>query len=166
MDALGLDPWLLVWQGLSFLILLWLLRRYAYKPVLKMLDDRAERVRTSMEQAEQIRRELNEAQASAQQVIQDARREGEAMRAQIQQSNQRLIAAAQAEAREQRDKIIRDAREQIQAETERAKLELRQEVGRLAISAASRIIGQELKSDPRLHDQLIADALSGVDRNN
>src|SRR3954453_13110397 len=123
MEALGLDPWLLVWQGLSFLILLWLLRRYAYKPVLKMLDDRAERVRTSMEQAEQIRRELNEAQASAQQVIQDARREGEAMRAQIQQSNQRLIAAAQAEAREQRDKIIRDAREQIPAETERAKLD-------------------------------------------
>lgn len=164
MSGLGIDPILLIWQGAVFLILLSLLRRFAYKPVLNMLDQRAERIRESMAQAEQIKRELNEAQQTAQAVINDARREAEQMRAQNLQQAQRMITAAQVEAREQREKMLNEARTQIQAETERAKTELRQEVGRLTIMAATRVIGQELSTNPNLQQKLIDDALRQADR--
>ncbi|HET7080214.1 MAG TPA: F0F1 ATP synthase subunit B [Chloroflexia bacterium] len=164
MNGLGIDPLLLLWQGLTFLVLLYLLRRFAYQPVLKMLDERANRIREGMAQAEQIRKELNEAQQSAQNIIGEARKEAEQLRSQTQQQGQRMIAAAQAEAREQREKMINDARSQIQAETEHAKLELRQEVGRLAIMAATRVVGQELSTNPKLHQQLIDEALQQAER--
>jgi F-type H+-transporting ATPase subunit b len=164
MSGLGIDPLILLWQGLTFLVLIWLLYRFAYRPVLGMLDTRADRIRTSMEQAEQIKRELNAARQSAEGILVEARREAEQLRGQTQQQGQRMIAAAQAEAREQREKMINEARTQIQAETERAKLELRQEVGRLAILAATRVIGQELNTNPTLQQQLIDDALSQAER--
>ncbi|MGI8587913.1 MAG: F0F1 ATP synthase subunit B [Chloroflexia bacterium] len=163
MSGLGIDPLILLWQGATFLILLLLLRRFAYAPVLKMLDTRAERIRESMTQAEQIKRELSEAQKTAQNVIVEARKEAEQMRAQTQQQGQRMIAAAQSEAREQREKMLAEARSQIQAETEKAKVELRQEVGRLTIMAATRVIGQELTTNPGLQQQLIDDALKQAD---
>ncbi|HMA34896.1 MAG TPA: F0F1 ATP synthase subunit B [Chloroflexia bacterium] len=159
MEKLGIDPILLIWQGATFLILLLLLRRFAYAPVLRLLDDRAERIRQSMAQAEQIKAELNQAQQTAQTIIADARKEAEHLRIQTQQQGQRMIASAQAEGREQREKLLVEARAQIQAETERAKLELRQEVGRLTILAATRVIGQELTTNPGLQQQLIEDAL-------
>jgi F-type H+-transporting ATPase subunit b len=164
MNGLGIDPLLLLWQGLTFLVLLYLLRRFAYQPVLKMLDERANRIREGMAQAEQIRRELNEAQQSAQNIIGEARKEAEQLRTQNQQQGQRMIAAAQAEAREQREKMINEARTQIQAETERAKTELRHEVGRLAIMAATRVVGQELTTNPKMHQQLIDEALQQAER--
>lgn len=164
MNGLGIDPLLLLWQGLTFLVLVYLLRRFAYQPVLKMLDERANRIREGMAQAEQIRRELNEAQQSAQNIIGEARKQAEQLRTQNQQQGQRMIAAAQAEAREQREKMITEARTQIQAETERAKTELRQEVGRLAIMAATRVVGQELTTNPTLHQQLIDEALQQAER--
>lgn len=164
MDKIGIDPLLLLWQGLAFGLLIFLLGRFAYKPVLNTLDLRATRIRESIEQAEQIKIELNQAQQTAQGMIAEARKEGEALRAQTQQQAQRMIAAAQAEGREQREKMLIEARQQIEAETERAKSELRQEVGRLTILAATRVIGQELTTNPALHQQLIDNALAQAER--
>jgi len=164
MSGLGIDPLLLLWQGLTFLLLLYLLRRFAYGPVLHMLDERAERIRESMAQAEQIKREINEAKQSAQAIINDARRAAEQLRTQTQQQGNRMIAAAQSEARQQREKMLTDARSQIEAETEKAKLELRKEVGRLTILAATHIIGQELQTTPALQQKLIEDALQQAER--
>src|SRR4051812_35712902 len=104
MEKLGIDPLLLLWQALAFGLLVFLLARFAYRPVLAMLDQRADRIRESMTQAEQIKRELNEAQQRAQGVLNEARAEAEQMRAQNREAGQRMIAAAQAEAREQREK--------------------------------------------------------------
>src|SRR6476659_4189242 len=106
MEKLGIDHWLLLWQGIAFLILLWALGRYAYQPILRTLDDRANRIRESMAQAEQIKRELAAAQQTAQQVIAEARKESEQIRAQNKQQADRIIAAAEAEAREVREKRL------------------------------------------------------------
>lgn len=164
MDKLGIDPLLLLWQALAFGLLVFLLNRFAFRPVLNTLDQRANRIRESIEQAEQIKTELALAQQNAQNILAEARKEGEALRAQNQQQGQRMVAAAQAEAREQREKMLIEARQQITAETERAKGELRQEVGRLTILAATRVIGQELTTNPALHQQLIDNALAQAER--
>src|SRR5207248_1357744 len=134
-------PGNLIWQCLSFLVLVFLLYRFAYKPVIGILDERADRIRESMEQAEQIKEDNAAAAQRAQQIITEAQTQVRDMLAQAQQMSQRTIGAAQAEAREQRERLLVDAHKQIEADTQRAKDELRQETARLAILAASKVVG-------------------------
>jgi F-type H+-transporting ATPase subunit b len=79
-------------------------------------------------------------------------------------ASQRTIAAAQEEAQRQREKMLEEARSQIVNETEKAKSDLRREVGRLTVLAATRVIGQELQTNPQLHERLVDEALTQVDR--
>ncbi len=149
-----------IWQLLAFVILIYLLQRFLYKPTLKMLDDRRNRISESMEQAEQIKRDNQEAAKRAEQIIGEAQAQVREMLAAANQQSQRTIAAAQAEAREQREKLLADAHAQIQTDTTRAKAELQREVGRLAIMAASKVVGKSLDTPDhyRLVDQALAEA--------
>lgn len=150
----------LLWQMAAFLLLVFLLQRFAYRPIVKMLDDRANRIRESMEQAEQIRLDNQNAAKRAQEILAEAQAQTREMLAQANQMSQRTIAAAQEEARQQRERMLVDARSQIEADTQRAKEELQREVGRLAIMAASRVIGMSLDTQDhyRLVDEALADA--------
>src|SRR5207253_3477789 len=141
-------------------VLIYLLRRYAYGPIIKILDERANRIRESMEQAEQIKEDNAAAAQRAQQLISEAQNQTREMLAQAQQMSQRTISASQAEAREQRDKMLADAHKQIEADTQRAKDELRREVARLAIMAASKVVSKSLDTPDhyRLVDEALADA--------
>jgi F-type H+-transporting ATPase subunit b len=164
MEALGIDGWLLLWQGLAFAVLVFLLYRFAYKPVLNMLDQRAERIKESIAQAEQIKQELAAAQRRGEEEMQRARLEAQEMLRNAQAASQRTIAAAQEEAQRQRERTLEEARSQIANETEKAKADLRREVGRLTVLAATRVIGQELQTNPQLHERLVDEALTQVDR--
>lgn len=160
-EALGILLGNLLWQCLAFLLLLWLLQRFAYKPVVRILDDRANRIRESMEQAEQIRADNAAAAQRAAQIVAEAQVQTRDMLSQAQQMSQRTIAAAQAEAREQREKLLADAHKQIDVDTQRAKDELRREVARLAIMAASKVVGKSL--DTPDHYRLVDEALASAE---
>src|SRR5918998_46759 len=155
-ESLGILWGNLLWQMAAFLLLVFLLTRFAYRPIIKMLDERANRIRESMEQAEQIRLDNQNAAKRAQEILAQAQAETREILAQANQMSQRTISAAQEEARQQRERILEDARTQIQAETQRAKEELRREVGRLAIMAASRVVGKSL--DTQDHYRLVEEA--------
>jgi F-type H+-transporting ATPase subunit b len=161
-ESLGILPGNLIWQCLAFLVLIWLLQRFAYKPVVAMLDERANRIRESMEQAEQIKADNAAAAQRAQEIIAEAQTQTREMLTQAQQMSQRTIAAAQAEARELRDKLLVDAHKQIEADTQRAKDELRRETARLALMAASKVVGKSL--DTQDHQRLIDEALADAER--
>jgi F-type H+-transporting ATPase subunit b len=161
-ESLGILWGNLLWQMAAFLLLVFLLSRFAYRPIVKMLDERANRIRESMEQAEQIRLDNQNAAKRAQEILAQAQAETREILAQANQMSQRTIAAAQEEAREQREKILHDARAQIEADTQRAKEELRREVGRLAIQAASRVVGRSL--DTPDHYRLVDEALADVEQ--
>jgi F-type H+-transporting ATPase subunit b len=152
LESVGILWGNLLWQCLAFAVLVFLLVRFAYTPVIRMLDERAEQIKAdnaaAAKRAEQI---MNEAQQQTREIL-----------AQAQQMSQRTIAAAQSEAREQRDKLLADAHRQIQADTQRAKDELRREVARLAIMAASKVVGKSL--DTQDHYRLIDEALSDVEQ--
>ena len=156
---LGLN---LLWQILAFAILVWLLSRYAYKPVVGLLDERRNRILESMEQAEQIKKDNAAAAQRAQQIIAEAQAQTREMLAQAQQMSQRTITAAQAEAREQREKLLADAHKQIEVDTQRAKDELRREVARLTVLAAGKVIGKSL--DTPDHYRLVDEALAEVEQ--
>jgi F-type H+-transporting ATPase subunit b len=164
MEALGIDPALLIWQAAAFGLLCYLLYRFAYKPVMNMLDQRTERIRESIAQAEQIKQELAAAQKRGEEEMQRARVESQELVRNAQAASQRTIAAAQEEAQRQREKMLEEARSQIVNETEKAKSDLRREVGRLTVLAATRVIGQELQTNPQLHERLVDEALTQVDR--
>jgi F-type H+-transporting ATPase subunit b len=161
-EALGVLWGNLLWQCSAFLILIFLLYRFAYKPILKVLDERANRIRESMEQAEAIKVANQEAAKKADQIIGEAQAQVRDMLTQANQISQRTIAAAQIEAREQREKLLADAHAQIQTETQRAKEELQREVARLAIMAASKVVGKSLDSQD--HYRLIDEALAEAER--
>ncbi|MFQ6015027.1 MAG: F0F1 ATP synthase subunit B [Anaerolineae bacterium] len=158
MDKLGINTGYLISQIINFLLILFILQRFLYKPVLKMLDERRERIRTSMEEAEEARRKAAEAEEEYQKRIEQARKEAEA-----------IVARAEEEAQKARDAILEEARadarrlrEQAEAEVEfhrRQVLEgMRDQVADLAILAASKVIGRSLDEDG--HRRLVKDFLA------
>jgi len=157
MDRLGIRWDALVFQLVAFLMLIWLLWRYAYRPILGLLDQRAERVRTSMEQADRIERQLAETEQRNQEILNEARREAQNIIARARELGEAQVAQAREAARHEADKQLQQSLAQLRAEEERAKMELRQQAADLIILAASRVVRQEL--DPQKHLRLIDETL-------
>lgn len=158
MEALGINLSALIVQLLAFLVLIALLWRFAYKPFLNVLDQRAQRVHTSMEQAQRIEKQLAETEVRNQEILTEARREAQQIVAQAREIGDKQIAHARDVAREEADKQLQHSLAQLRAETQQARQELRQEYADLVIKAASRVVRQEL--DPQKHLQLIDSTLS------
>lgn len=158
MEALGIQWANLIFQIIAFIIFIWLLNKYAFGPVIRTLDARAERIRESMSTAEQIERDMAETQRRNQEILDEARREAQGIVTRSREAGEELLTRAREEATLQREHELERARQQIRAETEQAKDELRREVANLAITAASRIVRQEL--DPAKHVQLIEQTLA------
>jgi F-type H+-transporting ATPase subunit b len=162
MAGLGIQWAQLLFQLLAFIILIWLLWRFAYKPVLGLLDQRADRIRQSMEQADRIERQLAETEQRNQEILAEARREAQKIIANARELGDRQIAQAREAAHTEGDKQLQQSLAQLRAEEERAKTELRQEYADLVIRAASRVLRQEL--DPQKHLQLIDATLREADQ--
>jgi F-type H+-transporting ATPase subunit b len=166
MEALGINLPGLITQVVSFVILFALLYRLLYKPVLRLLDQRSNRIKESLETAERVRQEAAQSQEEMQGQLEAARAEG-----------QQLIAQAKEVADRFREEELAKAREGIAAERARAEAnirrerdaaieELRREFAGLAITAAQRVIERSL--DESAHRELIESVLeesSQIDRN-
>jgi len=161
MGALGINVTALIVQLLAFIALVLLLRRFAYRPLLNVLDQRAERVRTSMEQADRIERQLAETEARNQEILAEARREAQQIVINAREIGDRQISQAREVARDEADKQLQQSLAQLRAETQTARAQLRQDYADLVIRAASRVVRQEL--DPQKHLQLIDSTLREAD---
>ena len=161
MGALGINVVQLIVQLLAFLILILLLRRFAYGPILRALDARSQRVAASMEQADRIERQLAETEVRNQAILDEARREAQGIVTRAREIGDQQIAQARDVARSEADKQLQLSLAQLRAEEQRAVTELRQEYADLVIRAASRVVRQEL--DPQKHIQLIDQTLREAD---
>ena len=155
---LGINIPVLIAQIVNFTFLLLVLRLFIYKPVLKMLDERRERIREGLSAAERGREAAAEANRDAAAQIDAARAEGQQIVAQAQQVAQRLQEEGRAQAAVQADALIERARTEIQLERDTAIAELRREFADLTIAAAEKVIGQSL--DRTAHQRLIDEALA------
>lgn len=155
---IGINLPVLIAQVINFTVLLIILRLVVYKPILKMLDERRERIREGLSAAERGQEQAAEANREAQAQIDTARREGQAIVAQAQQVAQRLQEEARQQAQQQQEAILARARSEIQLERDAAIAELRREFADLTIAAAEKVIGQSL--DRAAHQRLIEEALS------
>ena len=157
MDKLGINPSALIVQLLAFIALIWALRRWAYRPILNILDQRADRIRQSMEQADRIERQLAETEQRNQAILQEARAEAQQIVARAREMAEAQVAQARDVAHQEADKQLQQSLAQLRAEEQRARTELRRDYADLVIRAASRVVRQEL--DPQKHVQLIDQTL-------
>lgn len=140
----GVDWAHFIAQCLSFAIVLFLLQRFAYKPILQVLEERRQRIKEGLENAEKIKAELAKTEAARQEALNQANQQAnelieEARSAAakvLEQETQKAIATA--------NQIIAKAREASEAELVRMKTELRREVGRLVIETTAKVTGKVL----------------------
>jgi F-type H+-transporting ATPase subunit b len=143
----GVDWAHFVSQCISFAIVAFLLQRYAYKPILAVLEERKKRIKESLDNAEKIKQELANAQAKAQEIMVQAGQqttkmieEARAAAAKVQeQETQKAIAVAQS--------IVDKARQATQAEHAKMLADLRREVGRLVVETTAKVTGKVLTLD-------------------
>jgi F-type H+-transporting ATPase subunit b len=156
--ALGINLPGVVAQIINFGILLVVLRLVLYKPVMRMLDERAGRIRESMDTAERIKEREAETAQQAEERLEEVRREGQTLIAQAQQISARIQEEARQQAQKEGETLLERARNEIQLERDGAVARLRAEFANLTISAAERVIGQSL--DRSAHRRLIDEVLA------
>ena len=154
-------PGLMIWTLVFFLITFFVLRKYAFGPIQKVIDDRRERIRLSIEEAEKAREEaqalleehrklIGQARGDADRILAEARRVADAQRAR-----------AKEETEADRQRRLEETKRLIEAETQRALEQIRSEVADLTLIATERITGKVL--DDQDHKRLIEEAVEGLD---
>jgi F-type H+-transporting ATPase subunit b len=141
----------------NFVLLLGILTLFAYKPLLRMLDQRSETIRESLEAAERAREDAASSQEAIQEQITEARREGQRIMDQTREAAELFRTEEMDKARQEAEAFVERARADIQRERDNALQEVRASFGDLAITAAERVIRSSL--DRRAHEDLINQVL-------
>ena len=157
--SLGINLPLLVVFIINFIILLVLLRLFLYKPVLKMLDERARRTKEAMELAESTKKEYEQAKGEVQKQIEKGRQEAQAIVTQAVQAGERLREESRQEAAKQAQTIIDRTRAELETERNKMVEDLRREFVDISIAAAEKVIKETL--DKEKHRKLIEETLQG-----
>ncbi len=145
-SSFGVDVFKLAFQVVNFLLILWLLNRFAFRRILGMLDERRNKIAKGLEDAESAARDRELALAEREAAVAEARKEAQAMIARATKIAEDSRAEIVAQAREEAEKVGARAREEIVAEKERAMLELRSHVADLALAAAGKLVRSEMDS--------------------
>ena len=145
-NQFGVDLPKLAFQVINFLLLLYLLNRFLFKPVLKLLDEREARIKKGLEDAEAAAHDRQLAQAEREAAMDEARKEAQAMIARATKIADDSRAEILAEAKEQAEKVTTRAAEEITAEKERAMAELRATVADLALEAAAKLVRSDMNA--------------------
>lgn len=161
MDLLLPGLGLIVWNSLFFLIAVGVLTKFAWKPILSMLDARDENIARSLEQARQARDELSGVKTESQQILREARMQREEILGQARKERERIIEAARTDAAQQAAAILNDANGMIEREKQRAKDDLRKDLAELTISLAEKVLGEELK-DADAQRKTLEDSIKDV----
>jgi F-type H+-transporting ATPase subunit b len=152
-EGLGINLPVFVTQIVVFLILLVILRFVAYKPIMKMIDERSRRVKESLEQAEAVQEKSASTQEELKKRLEEASREGQERIARAMKAGEEVKQRAQEEAKKEAEDLVQRARLEIQRERDEAVGEVRREFADLTILAAGRVIERTL--DKKAHRELI-----------
>ena len=135
---------LFFWQIVLFVLLLLLLKKYAWKPILDALNSREEGIQNALDEADKARQEMLDLQSSNEQILKDARAERDSLLKDARMIKEKTISEAKDEAKAQSNKIIEQAKQTIQNEKLAAITELKNQVAELSIGIAEKIMKDEL----------------------
>jgi len=151
---------LFFWQSLIFIGLLFMLRKFAWKPILDAVNDRETSIKDALASAEAARDEMKNLQSDNQRILKEARAEKESLLKEARATRSELINNAKEEAKEEAQKILSQAQNAIQSEKRAAVKELKEQVGSIAMEIAEKVLQKELENKDRqleLLDQLLQD---------
>jgi len=157
LEALGINLGYLLSQIVNFTLLAVLLYFVAYKPILRMLDERSARIKKGLEDAEVASKRAAEMEQEFERRVAEARREGQEIIAQATQVSEKARQEILDRAREEAQAQIQKAREEISRERDQAMSDLRQQVADLSVTISEKVLGATL--DEQRQRQLIADFL-------
>ena len=152
-------PGLMFWTLICFAIAFFVLRKYAFGPIQKTIDDRRERIRQAVEEADNARHEARELLEQNRAILAQARSESADILAETRKVADAQIERVKEEAEVERGRRLEETRRQIEAETKRSLDQIRSEVADLTLAATARVTGKVLDAEDqqRLIDEAIAD---------
>jgi F-type H+-transporting ATPase subunit b len=154
-------PGLMIWTIVAFLITFFVLKRYAFKPIQKMIDDRREQIRRSIEEADNARAEARQLLEEHRALIGQAKTEAEEILAEARKTRESMEHRMREETEAERQRRLEETRREIAAETARALEQIRSEVADLTLEATSIVVGQKLDSER--DRELISQAIGSLD---
>ncbi|MEJ2112221.1 MAG: F0F1 ATP synthase subunit B [Flavobacteriaceae bacterium] len=144
MDLVTPDVGLLFWTFISFAVLFFLLKKFAWKPIVGTVNDREKSIREALASAEKARLEMQNLQADNERILKEARVERESMLKEAREVKNKMIADAKEEAQNQANKLITQAQAAIESEKNAAMAELKSHVAGLAVDIAEKVVREEL----------------------
>jgi len=157
------DPGLFLWTIFTFLLLLVLLGKFAWKPLLAFLATREETIKTSLENAQTAKKELERLQQESSSIIRKAHGEAESIVSRGWSDAEKVREEMKQKAKTEADAIVKESQRQIELETGRALRQIRSEVADLSIAIASKVIQRNVSKED--NNRLIEDTLKQIDSN-
>ena len=155
-----LDPGLFVWTIVTFLLLLLVLAKFAWNPLLKILKEREELIQSSLEDAEKAQQELSQLNSEGEAIVNKARAEAQKILSESKAASSKMKDEILKDAKEKAKSLAVDAEKQIQIEKEKAIAEVKGEVVHLSLSVAEKLIKKNLSAED--NKALIDESLSQV----
>jgi F-type H+-transporting ATPase subunit b len=153
---------LFFWQSMIFIGLIFLLRKYAWGPILSAVNERETSIKDALDSAKAARKEMETLQTDNQRILKEARAEKEVMLKEARNTRADLINTAKEEAKVEAEKILIQAQEAIQNEKRAAISELKEQVASIATNIAEKVLQKELESNDK-QEQLISQLLKDSD---
>jgi F-type H+-transporting ATPase subunit b len=164
MDLVTPDVGLLFWTFISFAILFFLLKKFAWKPIVGTVNDREQSIKEALASAEAAKLEMQNLTADNERILKEARAERELMMKEAREIKVKMIADAKDEAKDSADKMIEQAQAAIESEKKAAVAELKSQVASLSIEIAEKVMKSEL-SDTDKQLKLVEDMLGNATLN-
>lgn len=161
MDLITPEIGLFFWQTIVFLVLLFLMAKFAWKPILSSIRNREQSINDALASAENARKEMQNLQSDNEQLMKEARAERDAILREARELKEKVIADASDEAKVKADKIVADAKRSIELEKQAAMADLKSQVASLSIEIAEKVVRNELSSKEKQHqmiNEMIGDA--------
>ncbi len=146
MDLITPDFGLFFWQTIVFLVLLFLMAKFAWRPILNSVRDREQSINDALASAENARKEMQNLKSDNEQLMKEARAERDAILKEARELKEKTIASAAEEAKLKADRIVADAQKSIELEKQSALAELKNQVAELSVEIAEKVVRKELSS--------------------
>ena len=152
------DPGLIIWTTIIFTLLLIVLKKFAWQPILTAVDERNKSIDEALKSAEKAKQEMEQLNADNEKVLLQAKQERDVLLKEAREIKEDILNKAKEQANTEADKILQSAKEQITNEKMKAITELKNSVAELSIGIAEKILKSEL-ADQQRHNELIASSL-------
>ena len=161
MDLVTPEFGLIFWTSITFLVLLLILKKFAWKPILGAVSEREKGIKDALASAVEARKEMENLQADNERILKEARAEREAMLKDARELKNKMIDDAKQDAKIEANKLITQAQAAIEAEKKAAIADLKSQVAQISISIAEKVVREEL-SNTEKQEKLVESMLDNA----